>query len=122
MQIARVLFHTSRAITVLLLAGCATGGVLEVSFVAPSTNTDGSPLTDLTTYRIYYGTSDSPCRGQRAIVATVPKVPLPADQRLTVKLTGLTVGQLYFVAVSAMNSRGIESECTKALSARARRP
>ena len=52
-----------------LLAGCGggnggatpapadTAGTLQVSWDAPSENTDGSPLDDLAGYRIYYGTA-----------------------------------------------------------------
>jgi len=55
-------------------------------------------------------------------VAAAPKVPLPPDQRLEVRLTGLTLGKLYYVAVAAVNSRGIESSCSDTVSARARQP
>src|SRR6266508_3605148 len=37
-----------------LLVGPAESGVLDASWVAPTTNTDGSPLTDLASYRVYY--------------------------------------------------------------------
>jgi len=107
--------------TALILTGCASG-VLDVSFLAPTTNTDGSPLTDVVAYRVYYGTADAPCPGGRATLAAAPKVPLPPDQPLEVRLTRLTVGQLYYVAFTAVNSRGIESSCTNTESARARRP
>ena len=87
-----------------------------------ATNADGSPLTDVVSYRVYYSTTDPPCPGGRAMVAAAPKVPLPPDQRLEVRLTGLTVGKLYFVAVTAVNSRGIASTCSSTVSARARQP
>ena len=106
----------------LILAGCAASGVLDASWVAPTTNVDGSPLTDLVSYRVYYSTTDPPCPTGSVIGAAAPKVPLPPDQRLVVRLTGLTMGQLYFVAVTAVNSRGSESSCTTTVSARARQP
>jgi len=108
--------------TALILAGCAASGVLDVSWVAPTTNTDGSPLTDVVSYRVYYSTMDPPCPTGSAIGAAAPKVPLPPDQRLVVRLTGLTVGKLYFVAVTAVNSRGSASSCTSTVSGRARQP
>jgi hypothetical protein len=108
--------------TALILAGCAASGVLDVSWVAPTTNADGSPLTDVVSYRVYYSTADSPCPGERAIVSAAPRVPLPPDQPLTVRLTGLTLGKLYFVAVTAVNSGGSESSCTSTVSGRARQP
>jgi len=118
----RCRFIISPVTTALILAGCAASGVLDVSWVAPTTNTDGSPLTDVVSYRVYYSTTDPPCPTGSAIGAAAPKVPLPPDQRLVVRLTGLTVGKLYFVAVTAVNSRGNESSCTNTLSARARQP
>src|SRR5262245_24097194 len=44
-----------------ILAGCAARvsvreGVLLVSWMPPTTNTDGSPLSDLASYRIYVDT------------------------------------------------------------------
>jgi Fibronectin type III domain len=111
--------------TALILAGCAASGVLDVSWTAPTTNTDGRPVTDVVSYRVYYSsTTDAPCKsgGATVAVAAAPKVPLPPDQRLVVRLTGLTMGKLYFVSVSAVTSRGNESECTSTVSARARQP
>jgi len=110
------------AAAALILTGCAASGVLDASWVAPTTNVDGSPLTDVVSYRVYYSTTDPPCPRGRAIVAAAPKVPLPPDQRLEVRLTGLTLGKLYYVAVAAVNSRGIESSCSDTVSARARQP
>ena len=110
----------SSAALVLTLAGCAGGGVIDVTFLAPATNTDGSPLTDLNSYRVYYGTTEHPCPGGRPIVAAAPKVQVPANQLVRVRLTGLAVGTHYYVAVTAVNSRGIESECTETRSAPAR--
>ena len=55
--------------------------ILDVSFMAPLENTDGSPLTDVATYRVYYGTTDAPCPGESVIVAAAPKVPLPLTSR-----------------------------------------
>ena len=49
----------------LLIAIPGEAGILDASWTAPTTNTDGSPLTDLAAYRVYYGTSGAPCRGAR---------------------------------------------------------
>ena len=109
----------------LLLAGCAAKGVLDVTFTAPATNTDGSPVKDVVSYRVYYSsTMNAPCKsgGAHVAIATAAKGPLPPDQQFVVRLTGLTMGELYFVAVSAVNSRGAESDCTSPASARARQP
>jgi hypothetical protein len=105
----------------LTLAGCARG-VLDVTFLAPTTNIDGSPLKDLHSFRVYYDTTEHPCRGPRSVAAAAPTEQVPPDQPLGVRLTGLTVGKLYYVAVTAVNSRGIESGCTDTVSAPARQP
>jgi hypothetical protein len=43
-----------------------------------------------------------------------------ADQTVSVRLTGLTPGELYYVAVVAVNSDGVESVCSDTVSALAR--
>ena len=37
-------------------------GVLNVTWIAPTTNADGNPLTDLAFYRVFFGVSGSSCR------------------------------------------------------------
>ena len=106
----------------LLMRGSAGDGVLDASWTAPTTNTDGSPLTDLEAYRVYYSTTNPPCPGGPFLsVASSTARPAP-DQKVTVRLTGLTMGQLYYVAITTMNSRGVWSACSPVASARARRP
>src|SRR5439155_21256525 len=48
---------------VLLRAAPGEPGILDVSWIAPTTNSDGSPMTDLASYRVYYGASNPPCPG-----------------------------------------------------------
>jgi hypothetical protein len=117
----RCRFITTPVTTTLILAGCAGSGVLDVSFVAPTTNVDGSPA-NVASYRVYYSTTDSPCPKGSVVALPAPKVPPPPDQPLGFRLTGLTVGKLYFVAVTAVNIFGTESGCTSTVSARARQP
>jgi len=107
--------------TALMLAGCAASGVLDVSWVAPTTNTDGSPLTDVASYRVYYSPVDAPCTKGKSI-GVAPSQARAPGQRIVFRLTGLTMGELYYVAVAAVNSQGIESECSITESARARQP
>jgi len=100
----------------------AVYGVLDASWTAPTTNADGSPLTDLASYRLYYGTTNPPCPdGPFLTVASATARPAP-HQSVSARLTGLTVGQLYYVAVTAVNSRGVASACSITKDARARRP
>jgi hypothetical protein len=106
-----------------ILAGCvAKEGVLTASWTPPTTNADGSPLTELTSYRIYFGTAGPPCPNGRFITIAATGVGGASDQRVTMRLTNLIEGQVYYVAVTAVNSRGVSSRCSNTARAPARRP
>jgi hypothetical protein len=77
-----------------------------LSWSAPSTNADGSPLTDLAGYRIYYGTSPA-TMGMTAQVDAAAR---------SVDIDGLSTGIWYF-AMASVNVHGIESERTATVSA-----
>lgn len=80
---------------------CAWSGGLgraEVAWTPPTTNTDGSALTDLANYRILYGTSATSLTQSKNVSA-----PASGDT-----ITGLANGTWFF-AVRAMNAGGIES-------------
>lgn len=74
-------------------------GSATLSWEPPTTNTDGSPLTDLTGYVIRYGTSPDD-------LATELRLDNPG--LTTYVLTGLEPGTWYF-QVAAFNSAGLES-------------
>src|SRR5262245_28513172 len=106
----------------LLLIGATASraGTLDASWIAPTTNTDGSALSDLTSYLLYYGTQSSPCPGTtRAQVASPTSSPV-ANQTVSFRLTGLTTGTRYNIAVSAVDAAGNESACSSVASAVAR--
>src|SRR5499426_2765838 len=95
-------------------------GILDATWTAPRTNADGSALTDLASYRVYYGTQSAPCPGTtRAQVASPTSSP-SANQTVTSRLTGLTTGTRYNIAVSAVDAAGNESACSSVASAVAR--
>jgi Bacterial Ig domain/Abnormal spindle-like microcephaly-assoc'd, ASPM-SPD-2-Hydin len=97
---------------VLLVAVPAGAGVLDASWTAPTMQTDGSPLTNLASYRVYYGTSSFPCPGASFVqVASSTSSPSP-NQTVTVRLTGLTTGTLYYASVTAVVTNGAESACS----------
>jgi hypothetical protein len=99
--------------------GCAArSGVLDLSWTPPTKNVDGSALTDIVSYRVYYGTTTSPCPG--GVFLTIPPPQGSPGQAVSTKLTGLKVGELYHVAVTAVRKNGTESDCSAAASARAR--
>lgn len=110
----------------LLLSGVLVGtnpsiaGILDATWTAPITNTDGSPLTDLAFYLVYYGTSASPCPGPASVQVASPTSSPGLNQTTNVRLTGLTTGTVYSVAVTAVDSLGNQSACSGVASAAAR--
>jgi hypothetical protein len=77
-----------------------TLGTATLTWSAPVENTDGSAITDLSGYRIYYGTNASSLGSM--IQVSNPGV-------TTYVVNNLTSGTWYF-AVSAYNASGAESE------------
>ena len=76
-----------------------TSGTATLSWLAPTTNTDGAPLTDLAGYVIYYGTSATALSGT---------IQLTSVGLQTYVIPNLTPGTWYF-AVKAVASTGVES-------------
>ena len=72
---------------------------VEVSWKAPTRNTDGSALTDLAGYRVYYGTS----AGTLSLSVDVPNA-----GAIDYVVQGLQTGTWYF-AVAAYTNTGLES-------------
>ena len=105
---------------ILLVTSPGTAGILDATWTAPTTNTDGSPLTDLQAYRIYYGTSSAPCLGSSVTQIASPTSSPGPSQTVSLRLSGLTIGSLYNVAVTAVDAVGNESGCSGAASAVAR--
>jgi hypothetical protein len=70
-----------------------------VTWSAPTANTNGSALTDLAGYTIYYGTSPS---------ALKQSVKVPNAGATDYVVQGLTGGKWYF-AVTAYTSAGLQS-------------
>ena len=58
----------------LLVAERVGAGTLDVTWNAPTTNADGTPLTDLAHYRVYIGTP-CPGGGYRSAVSATPAPP-----------------------------------------------
>jgi hypothetical protein len=79
-------------------------GAATLEWRAPDTYTDGSPLTNLAGYRIYYGTDVA--QMQNKIDVTNPGV-------LTYVVEGLPPNTYYF-AVTAVTAAGHESERSNA--------
>ena len=92
--------HALGAVLALLLLLCvamAWGGTATLSWTAPTTNEDGTPLTDLASFNVY--------AGQAQPLPWVREVPA---RELRAVLDGLAPGVWYF-EVTAKNAAGRES-------------
>ena len=86
---------------------CTWGtGSATVNWTAPTTNTDGSALTNLASFRIYYGTSAS---------SLSQKSDVTDNTRRSATISPLTPGTWYF-AVRAVNTSGTESDSSNVTS------
>src|SRR5258705_34997 len=98
-------------------AAPADAANLTASWTAPTTAEDGTSLTDLDSYNLYYGTTSTPCPGGSFIVVnSLTPAPGP-NQTVTATLTGLTGGTLYFASVAAVDMAGQQSACSAVASA-----
>ena len=79
-------------------------GSMTVSWVAPTLNADGTPLTDLAGYNIYYGHSAGNYSHQIHI----------ANPSVTTYVVDNLIPDTYYVAATSFNSAGIESEFSNA--------
>src|SRR6267378_2778722 len=102
---------------ILLAVTPSEAGVLDASWIAPTTNTDGSPLTDLAAYRIYYGSASGPCPGPAFFQIASPTPSPQPGTTVSLRLTGLTTGSLHYVSVTAVDLNGYESTCSVVASA-----
>ena len=80
-------------------APAPTTGSAALSWIAPTTNTNGTPITDLSGYHIYYGTEAD---------ALTSSVNVPGPSSTTYTVTGLSPGT-YFFSVVAYNAEGVDS-------------
>jgi len=87
------------AFSITVAAPASSGGAATLSWTAPTTNTNGTTLTNLSGYSIYYGTSSS------ALTRTVSLNSAGMTSYVVSDLAPAT----YYFAISAVNSSGAES-------------
>lgn len=85
---------------------------VSLTWNAPTTNADGSALTDLASYRIYLGTSTPACPSGSFLTVGSPTNSPPAGQVVSTRVTALSAGTTYFVRITAVDSGGAESSCS----------
>jgi len=74
-------------------------GAMTLSWTAPTENTDGSPLIDLTGYKLYYGTSAGNYTKQVRI----------DNPSISTYLIENLLPKTYYVVATSFNAAGIES-------------
>ncbi|MEW6571242.1 MAG: SBBP repeat-containing protein [Nitrospirota bacterium] len=83
----------------------AYGGTATLLWEAPTTNADGTPLTDLSGYNVYYGTS-----------SLVYNQVVNVGNATTHTVNNLESGLTYYFAVTAYDSSGNESQYSNEVS------
>jgi hypothetical protein len=83
------------------------GTSLTLGWVAPTENSNGTPITDLAGYKIHYGTAS----------ANYTKVVAVSNPSLSRYVLDSLESGTYFFAITAYNSKGIESTLSGEISA-----
>lgn len=76
-----------------------SSGSAVLTWTMPALNTDGSSLTDLTGYKIYYGTNSS---------SLTSSVSVSGGATTTTTINGLSTGTTYYFAIASISSAGGE--------------
>jgi hypothetical protein len=99
----------------------AEAASLTLSWAAPTTNVDGTPLTDLTGYRVYLGAGmPPPCPDASfGAVASSTTAPTTGDT-VAYQVSRLGAGVTYVALISAVDFSGNESGCAGPVSGVAR--
>lgn len=79
----------------------SSSGTATLTWTQPTLNTDGSALTDLTGYKIYYDTNASTVSAKTSSYKTVS-----GATTLTTTISGLTSGQTYYFAIASVATSG----------------
>jgi hypothetical protein len=97
---------------ILLTAPVSHAGILNLAWDAPTTNEDGSELTDLSLYRIYISFASGPCPSGPFLEVSSSTSSPSGTVVVNYTLSGLDTGTTYFVQVTAVNTSGNESACS----------
>jgi len=107
------------SLTVLVLVSGSTraeAASINISWNAPTTNSDGTRLTDLSGYRVYLGTTPPPCPSPSYFSVGSPTPAPSTGDVLASRVTSLAASTTYFVALTAVDQGGLESQCTQTVS------
>src|SRR5437667_106610 len=112
-RLIRVLAFVVTVGSVLLAAVPALAGILDTSWTAPTTSADGSPLTDLASYRVYYGLSTPPSCPGTSYLQFASSTPSPAP------FSAVSGGSFNLVGVGATQAVTVRFSPTVAATASA---
>ena len=101
-------------------APAADAASMSVTWTAPTTNADGSRLSDLAGYRVYLGTSTPQCPGSSFFEVASPEPDPGSGEQVSAYVTSLSAGTTYLVRISAVDTSGNESACSSPASGTAR--
>jgi Divergent InlB B-repeat domain/Cep192 domain 4 len=106
---------------VILIGGIVGAARVDAASVtleweAPTTNADGTRLTDLGSYRIYLGTSSPACPSASFFTVASPTSSPTSGQTLSRVVASLSAGTTYFARVTAVDGSGNESACSASAS------
>lgn len=79
--------------------GNSPSGTATLGWTATTTNSDGSALTNLAGYKVYYGTASG----------SYPRS-IDVGNVTTYEVTNLPIGFTYYFVVKSYNQAGVESE------------
>jgi fibronectin type 3 domain-containing protein len=83
----------------------ASANSVTLLWDAPTTYTDGTPVTGFVGYKVYYGTA-----------SRVYTYVVDVQDKTTHTIDALTPGTTYYFAITAYDSSGIESDFSNELS------
>jgi hypothetical protein len=90
----------------------AEAATINVSWTAPTTNVDGTPLRDLAGYHLYLDTQAPSCPSADFVSIPSSTAAPAAGQQMSEDLTGLDANTTYFAQVTAVDQSGNESPCS----------
>jgi hypothetical protein len=96
----------SLAAFAITVAATQTASV-TLSWVPPTTNTDGTPITNLAGYRVLYGTASK---------QYTQSLSVPSPSVTSVVVEGLAAGNTWYFATTALNTAGVESAYSQEVS------
>jgi hypothetical protein len=94
---------------------------VNLGWTGPTTNADGTPLTDLAGYRVYLGTAVPPLCPDTSFGAVPASSAAPTTgETVAYQVPGLTASVMYVALISAVDGAGNESGCSGPVSGLAR--